>query len=133
MDFWFEQETAPNTTKADATETEIKLSAGTVKEVWILHPKGSVRLAYAKILEGIHQLYPANPEEAYHGNGEPFHFQDDTVLKKPALLKLVTWNLDDTYAHTVYVRITVILEKPDPFRNALIDMVAILKRMMGLS
>jgi len=132
MDFWFEKTTPANTAKVDALEEEIKLSAGTIEQVWIFHPAGCAGLAYATITEGIHQLYPTNPKEAYHGDGIPFIFPDDHKLKKPALLKLKTWNLDDTYDHYVYIRITVLLKKPDPFQTMLIDLVKILKRMMGI-
>lgn len=132
MDFWLEKETPANTAKADALETEYDLIPGTITEVWLFHPIGCAGLAYASIVEGIHQLYPSNPEGAYHGDGEPMHFNDNYNLKKPAKLKLVTWNLDDTYEHSVFVRITVLHREEDISVKRLDNLINTIKGFFGL-
>jgi hypothetical protein len=133
MDYWVEKETPANTAKSDALETEIELVPGTITEVWIFHPPGCFGLAYATIVEGIHQLYPTNSENAYHGDGYPMQFKDNYDLKSPANLKLITWNLDDTYAHSVYVRITILHAKYSPFEEAILAIVKKLAAVLGVS
>ena len=130
MDYWLVKSTPANTAKADALEEDVKLTEGTVVQVWMLHPEGCHGLAYAAIFEGGHQRWPHNPEDAYHGNDVPLVLEDDYELKAPALLKLKTWNLDDTYAHKVYIRITVLRGKIDVPTQALIDSLAIIRVLL---
>jgi len=130
MDFWYAVATDHNTAKVAAVVTDLKLTAGTITQVWLVHPEGCQGLAYAAIFEGGHQLYPHNPEESYHGNDVPMILDDNYELKAPALLKLKTWNLDDTYDHTVYLRITVLRPKIDVATQALIDALNIIKQLL---
>jgi hypothetical protein len=122
MDFSYVVKTSAGTTEKDAVETELKLTEGTITRVQLLHPEGCQGLAYASIWLGGHQLYPSNPETAYHGNDVPVEFEDNYDLEAPAILKLKTWNLDDTYEHAVYVRITVLRSKIDVAQQTLIDL-----------
>jgi hypothetical protein len=130
MDYSYAVKTTKNTAKADAIETELKLTAGIITQVWMVHPEGCQGLAYAAIFRGGHQLYPANPEEAYHGNDVPMIWDDNYELETPAVLKLKTWNLDDTYDHTVYVRVTVMRPIIDVATQALIDALNIIKQLL---
>lgn len=114
MDYWFDKTTPANTAKDDALETELQLCAGVITRVWLFHPEGCHGLAHASIWRGGHQLYPADPDNDYHGNAQPMEFEDQHEIGTPALLKLVTWNEDDTYEHRVYVRITVTRPEDDP-------------------
>lgn len=129
MDYAYAVKTTANKAKADAIITDLKLTAGTIKQVWMVHPEGCHGLAYAAIFLGGHQLYPHNPDEAYHGNDVPMIFEDNVELESPAILKLKTWNLDDTYDHTLYLRITVLRPKIDPAQQSLIDL---FKQMLQL-
>jgi len=129
MDYSYAVKTTANTSKANAVETRLKLTAGTIKQVWMVHPEGCHGLAYAAIFLGGHQLYPHNPDEAYHGNDVPMIFEDNFELESPAVLTLKTWNLDETYDHTLYLRITVLRPKIDVAQQALIDL---FKQMLQL-
>jgi len=111
MDYWFDKTTPANTAKINALETELKLCSGVITRVWLFHPEGCHGLAHASIWIGGHQLYPAGPDNDYHGNAVPMEFEDQFELETPALLKLITWNEDETYEHRVYVRITI--TRPD--------------------
>jgi hypothetical protein len=107
VDYKYQKTTPANTSKENALETSLKLTTGIIIQVVLYHPEGCHGLAYAAIFRGGHQLYPTNSEEAYNGNAVPATFTDNYELESPAELTLKTWNLDDTYEHTVYVRITV--------------------------
>lgn len=108
MDYWFAVSTPANTAEADAIITELKLTTGVITKVWMLHPEGCHALAYASLWRGGHQLYPHNPDYAYNGNDVPMIWEDTYELLAPAILKLKTWNLDETYAHYVFLKITVL-------------------------
>jgi hypothetical protein len=96
----------------------------------MFHPEGCQGLAYAAIFEGLHQRWPVNPEDGYHGNDVPMIAADNYELKAPAMLKLKTWNLDDTYPHTVYVRVTVLRGVIDTATKALLDTLDIIKTLL---
>lgn len=130
MDYWFAVQTPANTTKADAIETALKLTVGTITKVWMFHPEGCHALAHAVIFLGGHQLYPHNPAESYHGNDVPMIWEDNFELEHPAELKLKTWNLDDTYPHYVFLRITVIRAKLDPMSKAILEALNTIKRLL---
>lgn len=121
MDFWFDVTTPANTLEKDAIITELKLTAGTIVTVWLLHPEGCQGLAHATISEGGHQAYPYPPGSSYHGNSVPMIFEDNYEVEAPATLTLKTWNLDDTYEHIIFVRITLIRREDDPLIIAQIN------------
>jgi len=130
MDYWFQKTTPAGTAETDALELELKLTEGVITQVWMVHPEGCQSLAHAAIFEGDHQLFPHNRGNSYHGNDVPMIWADEYELKAPALLKLKTWNKDDTYEHTVYVRITVLRGRIDAASKALIDALAIIKTLL---
>lgn len=130
MDFYFYKSTPANTAKKDALKIDLKLTKGTITRVSLFHPEGCHGLAYAAILHGKHQRYPRNSPDAYHGNDVPMITEDNYKLGEPALLKLVTWNTDDTYAHGVFVHITVLRIKKDPLAQAMVDLLSIIKTLL---
>jgi len=130
MDYSYAVSTPKSTAKADAVKTELELSVGTISRVFMQHPEGCQGLAYASIWEGGHQLWPTNPDETYHGNDVPFDFPEEYELKGPAKLTLKTWNLDDTYAHLVFVRVTILRGRIDAATQALIDALNIIKQLL---
>ena len=130
MDYWFERTTLKGTLETAALELELKLTEGIITQVWMFHPEGCQGLAHAAIFEGGHQLYPHDREASYHGNDVPMIWVDEYELKVPALLKLKTWNVDETYSHTVYVRITVLRGRIDAASKALIDALSIIRTLL---
>jgi hypothetical protein len=130
MDYKFTVKTTANTPAYTPVRTTIKLTAGTITKVWFFHPEGCHGLAYASLWRGGHQLYPTNPEAAYHGNDVPMEFEDNYALETPAELTLKTWNLDDTYDHTLYLRVTVLRGVVDTATQALLDALAIIKALL---
>lgn len=132
MDYAFELTAPANTTKETPVTKELKLTEGVIKQVIVFHPWGCAGLAHAIIREGLHQLYPSNPDGSYHSDGIPAEFPDNYYLHEPALLTLKAWNLDDTYPHTVYVRITIIREELSDWQQALKDLVVMMKALLGM-
>jgi hypothetical protein len=130
MDYKYTVKTTHDTPAANPVKTALKLTAGTITKVWLFHPEGCHGLAYASIWVGGHQLYPSNPDSAYHGNDVPMEFEDNFELESPAELTLKTWNLDTKYDHTLYLRITVLRGVIDTATKALLDALAIIKALL---
>jgi len=109
MIYAFEITTSANTAQVNEDETKLFLTAGVVHQLDILFPTGCAGLAYIKIHHGGHQLWPLNVNTYFHTDGETISFKEFYHLKTaPFELMAYTYNLDDTYDHTVYIRIGVL-------------------------
>jgi hypothetical protein len=87
----------------------LKVTRGLVYKVEIDFPPGPTGLLKVQIYDGGHQEWPATPGEYFITDGYCISF-DDTLLKlaAPFQFDVYTWNLDETYAHGVTVRIGMV-------------------------
>jgi hypothetical protein len=101
--------TTPASTPATAKlSTTLPLTAGKITGVGIQFPPGLCGFAHIAINQGLHQLYPANAEAAFATSEETINFAEDLDLEaSECALTAYTWNEDNTYAHTITVRITL--------------------------
>jgi len=101
-----------NTPASDPVEETVTLVPGTIVGLAVQLPRGCVGLVHAQIWQASHQLWPSNPEASIAGDALVVEWQEDYELKASRCdLKLVAWNLDDTFAHTVTFRINLIEQK----------------------
>ena len=92
-------------------EVELKLTHGVIHYIEIGFPAGCAGLAHLVLLHGEHQLYPTNPEGSFAANGYVIPINDYFELfYAPFEITLRGWNLDDTFPHTLSVRINVLQE-----------------------
>lgn len=102
-------ETPANTAKADALHTPLKVTEGLVYRVEIQFPIGCAGLLYCAVHDGAYSAWPSTPGEWFRGDASTIAF-DDTYLKlsEPFQFDIITYNLDDTYAHAVLIRIGMV-------------------------
>jgi len=97
-------QTSANTTEANAKKTELKVTDGVIHEVSVYFPSGCAGLVYCQIFEGGHQFVPSTEGQFLRGDGilidSKEFYEIDTA---PRWITVKTWNLDDTYAHTIEV------------------------------
>uniref|UniRef100_A0A6H1ZPG4 Uncharacterized protein n=1 Tax=viral metagenome TaxID=1070528 RepID=A0A6H1ZPG4_9ZZZZ len=93
-------------------QTVLKVTRGLVYKVEIDFPPGPSGLLKVQIYDGGHQLWPSTPGEYFITDGYCISF-DDTLLKlvAPFQFDIYTWNLDETHAHGVTVRIGMVSEE----------------------
>jgi len=77
--------------------------------IWLFEvdfPPGCCGLQHVQLFDGSYQVLPATIGESLHGDSVTMRF-DDLYFKQaaPFELKIRTWNLDDTWDHTIQVRI----------------------------
>ncbi len=97
-----------NTTEADASELEMKLTAGTVYRVGVGFPPGCAGLVHVAIDRFKHQVWPSNLGEWFAWDDYNVDFEEDYELREvPHSLILRVWNEDELYAHTISCRIGV--------------------------
>lgn len=101
-----------NTTYANRKLTRIVLAPGIVHRLEILFPPGPAGLLHVLITDGLHQVWPTNPDEDFASDDEVVAFNEYYEMRRrPFELQVYTWNLDDSYNHTLILRIGVLPRK----------------------
>jgi hypothetical protein len=107
-------DTPANTTQSAPVVTEIPIVLGTITRVMILFPAGVSGLAHLKILWGLYQIFPSSPSADFTGDAVLIEWDENTAIDAdPAQLTAITWNLDDTYDHTITLHVVM-----QPFAGA---------------
>jgi len=98
--------TPANTPENVPKEWTLEMAYGVIHQVNIIFPAGCCGLARIKIFRGVNQVWPSNPESSFAGDDEVVSFREFFSLEtKPYQLEAITWNEDDTYDHTIIVRL----------------------------
>jgi hypothetical protein len=98
-----------NTAQAAPVSTTVEVHPGVVKRVEVSFPPGPAGLAHCQIYLWERQIWPANPDSDFAGDDLQMIFDEDLDLADPPFeFDIVGWNLDDTYPHTVTVRLLIL-------------------------
>lgn len=99
----------PANTPASAPATEtLPIHPGVVNQVDVVFPSGCAGLAHFQVHLWNTQLWPSNVNSDFSGDGVHISFTEDfEVVDLPFELTLIGWNLDDTYQHTVTLRVQI--------------------------
>ena len=97
-----------NTSEANAKVTDLKVTKGLIWLVEVEFPAGCCGLCHLQIFDGNYQLFPSTPGNSIHSDGAVLSY-DDLYLKNaaPFYLNFKTWNLDETWSHTLQIRIGI--------------------------
>jgi len=99
---------AANTLETAKQKTTLELTRGKITRVMVEFPAGHVGLTHLAINRGLFQLWPVNPESAFKSSNETIIWEEDYNLDTPPYeLEAYAWNEDDTYEHTITVRIVL--------------------------
>lgn len=108
MFFSFDVTIPANTAAALPQIDQVLLPPGVIQQVDVQFPSGCVGLVHTLCRRGNTQVWPSNPDGDFHSNGMTITWQDEYELDDaPFVLRLVSWNLDDTYAHTITWRFSL--------------------------
>ena len=99
--------TIPASTPETAKQiTTLELARGTVRRVNVEFPAGHVGLTHLFLRRGLYQVWPSNPEANFKSSNETISWDDDNKLDtQPYRFVAYAWNDDDTYEHTITVRL----------------------------
>lgn len=129
MFYSYELAIPPNTLEGLPTELECNIAPGIVTRVIITFPTGCAKLAHVKIMRSYHQVWPSNPDGDFTADGEVLDFAEQyDVTDQPLTFKLVGWNDDDTYEHTIGVRL-LIEANPEPAQPS---MTSVIRNAFGI-
>ena len=107
---YLKQITTPaNTSASSPKKTVMKISGGLVYRLEIEFPPGPYGLLHCYIKDGNYQVWPSDNSVDFVGDNSKIAF-DDLYLKTipPLTFDIFTYNLDDTYEHTLIIRLGVV-------------------------
>lgn len=109
MFYEFHITTPRNTLESNPQLTELTLDLGVVTFVEMQFPRGCVGLLHAQVYNELHQVWPANPDGDIASEDARLAWTEEYELFTPAKRLIVrTWNEDDSYSHTLYLRIALL-------------------------
>ena len=122
-----------NTTEAAPITQEMKLTKGVITRIEIQFPTGCAGLAHCRILEGTIQKWPTPPSTSFASDGYTVPIEENYELENlPATLFAKAWNLDDTYDHTIYVRVGVLRGEGALLANKVFAGLGKMLQLMGI-
>lgn len=132
-DYNFTLTVPANTSKDAPVEIEMKLMKGVIASGILQFPAGCHGMVHITICDGRGQLYPANAEDTYHGDDIIIPLTARHVLDMaPYKLIMRGWSPNTSYDHTIQFALAVLSEEEASPYKALLDLVAIFKRLLGL-
>ena len=113
-------------------EETIEIEGYALTNVSILFPPGCLGLVGVTVNYGIKQIAPFNEGEQLRGNGETIQFGEFWILpEERTKLTIVVNNEDDTYPHTIYVRLVVRKKEELLYMQLTNAFIAALKAVFG--
>lgn len=101
--------TPANTPRTSPVETLLRVTRGLVYRFELQFPAGALGLHHVWVQDGGAQIWPSSPHETFHPDRATISF-DETYLKTapPYEFIILSYNLDDTYAHAAQCRIGMV-------------------------
>jgi len=98
-----------DTSASDPEELEIPGIEGIIHLVEIEEAPGCKGMVYAAVRQGVHQVWPTNPDGALRSDGRVYSTREHYPVKKgDAPLVLQGWSPGTKYPHTVEFRLSVL-------------------------
>lgn len=113
----------PNTPESAPLVSLLTLTAGVITTLRVGFPPGCSGLCHVQVREKGWQIVPWSLSESLHWDSYVFELLPQYVMAAdPYDLTLLTWNLDDSYEHTIFVGVEVIPDVPEvDLRPAMLD------------
>lgn len=109
MDYWASLTVPAGTLATGPVSQVVTVCPGVVKGVWLFFPKGHLGTTKVRIRRWGHQVWPTNLDSWYLGDGTVIEFGENyPLVGLPYEFVLEGYNTSTLYAHTVYVRFTVL-------------------------
>jgi len=124
-----------NTTKENPIIKEYTLEYGIITGMAVKFPAGCYGLVHVVVKRFESQILPYHEGDDINGDDETVPFITYIpMLEKPFSVKIVCWNEDDTYDHTISVRIEVLppeVANPSWYFAQIADRLELLLRRIG--
>lgn len=96
------------TLESDPIEKYLPLGLGTITRWFIGFPPGCAGLVHVTIYRFEHQILPEGEGQDLYWDGYMFVIEERYALvDEPYEVKIVCWNNDDSYEHTIYIGVEI--------------------------
>ena len=117
----------------DSDEKDIEVQGHYITYVSLRFPPGSMGLLKVGIFYGIKKIFPSDEDQWFQGDDEVIAWQEWYELpESPCKLRIVAINDDDTYEHSVLVRIATISYEADLARRIAKSIISMIRRLLGV-
>lgn len=104
--------TPANTLESSKQKTILKLARGVIHQLDIIFPPGPIGLLHLHINRGLHQVWPSNASDNFAIDNNVISFREHyELVQEPLELEAYTWNADDTYEHSLVIRVGLLSKK----------------------
>jgi hypothetical protein len=101
----------PNTAQVNEILKECIVCYGVINKIEVQFPSGCAGFAHLAIDRNTHQILPTNIDEYFTSDDTTITTDEEIEIRdKPFMLRIRGYNTDDTYTHTIYVRVYVALK-----------------------
>jgi hypothetical protein len=101
-------DTPANTSEAVPLITPLAVTRGVIRRVVIGFPPGAVGLLRVRIFDKSWQILPINLNDSLGWDNYTYDIALNYPLEvEPYVLTVCTWNLDDSYQHSIFVGVVV--------------------------
>lgn len=119
-----------NRTEDIPVETELELTYGIIHRIEVQFPIGTQALAHCRILHRRAQKWPTNIDGSFASDGYVIPIDEHFDLTEPPhTLTAICWNDDDTYAHTITIRVGIL---PPEIVSPFAGVIGALKRFLKM-
>lgn len=100
--------TLSNITENNAIKTVLEIDAGTIQFIDVIIPPGACGLMHVTVKYHTIQILPFNPTGTISGDSMDTRYDIYyDVTEPPNEIEIMSYNLDDTYDHTIYIGVMV--------------------------
>lgn len=119
MDHVYDLVIGANTLADDPEELELPLFSGIIHLVEIEQAPGCKGMVYSAVRQGLHQVWPTNPDGALRSDGRVYSTREHYPIGRFAPpLTIQGWSPGTKYPHTVQFRFSVLpVEVMEPWRE----------------
>lgn len=112
MIYLFDEAIPTNVLPEDPNTYELAVTRGLVYRIEVTFPPGSFGLAGIRVFDGGYQVWPSTPGLWFRGDNVKVDFDEMYLMEeKPFLFHVQAYNRDDTWQHTIFVRIGMVSKK----------------------
>lgn len=118
MDYVYDLTIPPNTSKDDPEELKLPTFSGVIHLVEIGFPPGPANKVHVAVKQGLHQVWPSNPDGSYHWDNRVYSKREHYPIGRDApSLVLQGWSPGATKSHTIQFSFSVLpVEIMEPWR-----------------
>ncbi len=122
-----------NTAETSPVYQDMRLTEGIITHIEVQFPNGCAGLAHCRLLHWAAQKWPTLPANNFASDGHAIMLDENFELStEPYELRVLCWNDDDTFDHTIYVRVGVLRGPGAVFINRLFQGLAKMLALMGI-